>query len=226
LVVGRKKTTILINVVRFANKNYRMIINSITDFMKKNTPNLILELLSNLIYIQRLLTLTAKRVSIVIPFTFFCTAISAQNSNTTSPIVEVKSYISSLRTLEQNSNSTYSNAQNLEDLLYTVQPSIYFFSGNMKLFGEKPKNLYTEIPSLNRISGVGLLKKNIEIVIIKIDSNNDLNSIIDLNVFSNFYKLKYIYILSSIDITEQDLSKMILNYDEQYSIFYKIGKGE
>jgi hypothetical protein len=203
-----------------------MIINSIKDFMKKNAPNLILELLSNLIYIQRLLLSTKKRVTIILVFTFFCTAISAQNSNTTTPIVEVKSYISSLRTLEQNSNSTYSNAQNLEDLLYTVQPSIYFFSGDMKLYGEKPKNLYTEIPSLNRISGVGLLKKNIEMVIIKIDNRNDLNSTIDLNVFSNFYKLKYIYILSSIVITEQDISKMILNYDEKHSILYKIDKGE
>jgi hypothetical protein len=203
-----------------------MIINSIKDFMKKITPNLILELLSNLIYIQRLLLSTKKRVTIILVFTFFCTAISAQNSNTTTPIVEVKSYISSLRTLEHNSNSTYSNAQNLEDLLYTVQPSIYFFSGDMKLYGEKPKNLYTEISSLNRISGVGLLKKNIEMVIIKIDNRNDLNSTIDLNVFSNFYKLKYIYILSSIVITEQDISKMILNYDEKHSILYKIDKGE
>lgn len=194
--------------------------------MKKNSPNLIFELLSNLIYIQRLLLSTKKRVTILLIFTFFCTAISAQNSITTTPIVEVKSYISSLRTLEQNSNSTYSNAQNLEDLLYTVQPSIYFFSGDMKLYGEKPKNLYTEISSLNRISGVGLLKKNIEMVIIKIDNRNDLNSTIDLNVFSNFYKLKYIYILSSIVITEQDISKMILNYDEKYSILYKIDKGE
>lgn len=194
--------------------------------MKKNSPNLIFELLSNLIYIQRLLLSTKKRVTILLIFTFFCTAISAQNSITTTPIVEVKSYISSLRTLEQNSNSTYSNAQNLEDLLYTVQPSIYLFSGDMKLYGEKPKNLYTEISSLNRISGVGLLKKNIEMVIIKIDNRNDLNSTIDLNVFSNFYKLKYIYVLSSIVITEQDISKMILNYDEKHSILYKIDKGE
>ncbi len=124
-----------------------MIINSIKDFMKKNSPNLIFELLSNLIYIQRLLLSTKKRVTILLIFTFFCTAISAQNSITTTPIVEMKSYISSLRTLEQNSNSTYSNAQNLEDLLYTVQPSIYFLAGDIKLYGEKPKNLYTGISS-------------------------------------------------------------------------------
>lgn len=203
-----------------------MIINSIKDFMKKFSPNLIIVLLNNIIKIKRPLSSFIKRASFIVVFILFNVTISAQNSNTAIPIVEVKSYISSLRTLEQNSNSTYSNAQNLEDLLYTVQPSIYFLAGEMKLYGEKPKNLYTEISSLNRISSAGLLKKNIEIVIIKIDDRNDLNSTIDLNVFSSFYKLKYIYLVSSIVITEQDISKMILNYDEQYSILYKIDKGE
>jgi hypothetical protein len=203
-----------------------MIINSIKDFMKKFSPNLIIVLLNNIINIKRPLSSFIKRASFIVVFILFNVTISAQNSNTAIPIVEVKSYISSLRTLEQNSNSTYSNAQNLEDLLYTVQPSIYFLAGEMKLYGEKPKNLYTEISSLNRISSAGLLKKNIEIVIIKIDDRNDLNSTIDLNVFSSFYKLKYIYLVSSIVITEQDISKMILNYDEQYSILYKIDKGE
>jgi hypothetical protein len=203
-----------------------MIINSIKDFMKKFSPNLIIVLLNNIINIKRPLSSFIKRASFIVVFILFNVTISAQNSNTAIPIVEVKSYISSLRTLEQNSNSTYSNAQNLEDLLYTVQPSIYFLAGEMKLYGEKPKNLYTEISSLNRISSAGLLKKNIEIVIIKIDDRNDLNSTIDLNVFSSFYKLKYIYLVSSIVITEQDISKMILNYDEQYIILYKIDKGE
>lgn len=194
--------------------------------MKKFSPNLIIDLQNNIISIQKPLYSFIKRVSFIVVFTCFYTAISAQNSNTATPIIEVKSYISSLRTLEQNSNSTYSNAQNLEDLLYKVQPSIYFLAGDIKLYGEKPKNLYTGISSLNNISNAGLLKKNIEIVIIKIDDRNDLNSTIDLNVFSNFYKLKYIYILSSIVLTEQDISKMILNYDEKYSILYKIDKGE
>jgi hypothetical protein len=203
-----------------------MIINSIKDFMKKFSPNLIIVLLNNIINIKRPLSSFIKRASFIVVFILFNVTISAQNSNTAIPIVEVKSYISSLRTLEQNSNSTYSNAQNLEDLLYTVQPSIYFLAGEMKLYGEKPKNLYTEISSLNRISSAGLLKKNIEIVIIKIDDRNDLNSTIDLNVFSSFYKLKYIYLVSSIVITEKDISKMILNYDEQYIILYKIDKGE
>jgi hypothetical protein len=194
--------------------------------MQKTTSKQVVNLQNFFYILQKPLFSILKGVMIVAVFTSFCSTISAQNSISSTPVLEVKSYISSLRTLEQNSKSTYSNAQNLEDLLSKVQPSIYFFSGDIKSYGEKPKNLYAGIGSLNGISNASLLKNNIEIVIIKIDSNNDLNSTIDLNVFSNFYKLKYIYILSSISITEQDISKMILNYDEQYSIFYKIDKGE
>jgi hypothetical protein len=151
----------------------------------------------------------------------------AQNGNSVAPtIMEVNAYISSLKAIEQNSASSFSNAQNVEDLVYKLQSSVYFNSGVVKTFGENPKNLYTDIASLNGMSNASLLKNNIEIVIIKINNANDLNSKIDLTVFSDFYKLKYLYIVSSVNTTEQNIVKMIYNYDEQYSIFYKIEKGE
>jgi hypothetical protein len=151
----------------------------------------------------------------------------AQNGNTVTPtIMEVNAYISSLKAIEQNSPSSFSNAQNVEDLVFKLQSSVYFNSGVVKTFGENPKNLYTDIASLNGISSASLLKNNIEIVIIKINSVNDFNSKIDLAVFSDFNKLKYIYIVSSVNTAEQNIIKMFHNYDEQYSIFYKIEKGE
>jgi hypothetical protein len=159
----------------------------------------------------------------------FTTSISAQNSNLNNSsftINEVDLFISSLRTAEQNSKSSYSNAQNIENLLHQVQPSIYFYSGLSKTYGDRPRCLFTDILSLRGITNSNFLKNNIEIVTIKIDNTTNLNSTIDLALFSKFNKLKYIYILSSVSITENQINKMILNYDEQYSIFYKIDKGE
>jgi hypothetical protein len=153
-------------------------------------------------------------------------SIAQTGSPVTPTIMEVNGYISSLKGIEQNSPSSFSKAHNVEDLVYKLQSSVYFNSGVVKTFGENPKNLYTDIASLDGISSASLLKKNIEIVIIKINSVNDLNSKIDLAVFSDFYKLKYIYIVSSVNTTEQNITKMFLNFDEQYSIFYKIEKGE
>lgn len=195
--------------------------------MKKITPNLIIDLIINIISIQRPVYSFVKRITIVLVFTFFCTAVSAQNGNTVTPkIMEVKLYISSLKGIEQNNNLSFSNAKNVEDLVYNLQPSTYFIAGEAKTYGENPKNLYTDIASLNAISNANMQKNNIEIVIVKINNANDLNSIIDLSLFSDFYKLKYIYIVSSVATTEQNIVKMFHNFEEQYSIFYKIEKGE
>ena len=70
------------------------------------------------------------------------------------------------------------------------------------------------------------MKNNIEIVTIKINSPNELNSTIDLSVFSSFKKLKYVYISSNTIINEFILSKMIRNYDEKYTVFYTIENGD
>ena len=66
----------------------------------------------------------------------------------------------------------------------------------------------------------------IEIVIIKIDNASQLNASINLALLSNFKKLKYIYIVSSITISSNEIANMITNYDEKYSVFYKIDKGD
>jgi hypothetical protein len=195
--------------------------------MKKTTQNLIVNFKSNLIPSQQLLSLTIKKVLFIIVFSFSFATISAQNGNSVTPaVMEVNAYVSSLKLIEKNFPSNFSNAQNVEDLVYKLQSSVYFNSGNVKTFGDNPKNLYTDIASLRGISSVSLSKRNIEIVIIKINNSNDLNSIIDLSLFSDFHKLKYIYIVSSVNTTEQNIAKMIRNYDEQYSLFYKINLGE
>lgn len=151
----------------------------------------------------------------------------AQNGNSVTPaVMEVNAYVSSLKLIEKNFSSSFSNAQNVEDLVYKLQSSVYFNSGNVKTFGENPRNFYTDIVSLNKIASASLIKSNIEIVIIKINNSNDLNLNIDLSLFSDFHKLKYIYIVSSVNTTEQNIAKMFRNYDEQYGIFYKINLGE
>ncbi len=196
--------------------------------MKKLYSNLIVNLQDNFISIQKLDLLTLKRVILIVLLTLSGAPIFAQtNSTTVTPpqIMELSTYIASLKTLELNTTTSFSNEQNLEGLLYKIQSSIYFYSGVEKTYGDKPRNLYTDIASLNGLSNSSLLKDNIEIAIIKINAS-DLNSTIDLSQFSSFTKLKYIYILSNVAITEQDITKMIVNYDEHFNIFYKVDKGE
>lgn len=195
--------------------------------MKKTTLNQIFNFKINLISVQHLLCLSIKRVVMLLMFSTSFINMSAQNGNTVTPtVIDVNKHISSLKVIEQNSPSSFSNAQNIENLVYKIQPSIYLNSGVAKKHGEKPTNLFTDVTSLNGIPNTSLEKNNIEIVIIKISNSNDLNSKINLSLFSDFYKLKYIYIVSDVNTTELSIANMFLNYDEQYSIFYKIDKGE
>jgi len=111
-------------------------------------------------------------------------------------------------------------------LLHKLQPSVYFYEGKVKTYGEKPTSLFTDATSLNRLSGSSFDKNHIKIVTIRISSPSDLNSTIDLLVFSNFKNLKYIHIVSGISATEQDIKGMIRNSNGKQSIFYKIDKGD
>ena len=147
----------------------------------------------------------------------------AQNGNSVTPAIkEIKTYISSLKTGDKKTKVSATNSQFIENLVFGVQPSIYLNSGNEKIYGDKPVKLFTDISSLSKIPSSNLATDTIEIVVVNIKNATDLNSKIDLAIFSNFTTLKYLYVLSSINASEQNIANMFLNYNNQYSIFYKI----
>jgi len=193
------------------------------DIMKKNTPNQFVTLKNNLNPVQQHRPLTLNRVLLLLVFSFSLLDISAQNGTTVTPtVMDVKAYISSLKTSNQKTRATVSTSQYVENLVFGIQPAVYYQSSIPKNYGDNPVKLFTDISSLKTIPNSNLLKDNIEIVVIKIKSNTDLNAKIDLLEFSDFPKLKYIYVLSNVNTTDQNISNMFLNYTNQYSIFYKI----
>jgi hypothetical protein len=186
--------------------------------MKKNTPNLFIALQNNPVLVQKSFSSTIKKITLAIAFLFFCSSVLAQSVNSGAPQVkELGVYLSSLKTSDQNKFNY------VENLLFGLQPSIYFFSGEVKTYGEKPNTLYTDAKSLQEIDNPGILKGNIEIVNLKIINTSET---IDLSKFSNYASLKYIYIVSKIDLTEQNIINMVRNYDEKYTVFYKTLKEE
>ncbi len=161
---------------------------------------------------------------------FFYSNISAQLQNISqeSDVVTVTNIDSYFDTAKKNtvSNGAKLNAQNLKTLTTNVQPSVYCYSNTVNTYGDKPVNLFTDMNSLGQLDNLVTLKNNIEIVIIKVDNRSQINSSINLALLSNFKKLKYIYIVSSIDISSSEIANMITNYNEKYSVFYKIDNGD
>ena len=155
-------------------------------------------------------------------------SISAQSSRETIVVTELNSVLFtngvSARVASTSSNSI--NIERLRDLVIEVQNSYYFTGGEVKTYGDQPTNLYTDSASLNQVNNSIPLKQNIEIVTIRINNSNEANSPIDLSVFSNFPNLKYIYFLTSVNTTSQNIASKIINYSSRFNIFYKIDKGD
>lgn len=141
----------------------------------------------------------------------------AQNTNQQS-LKEVSSFLSSLK-----SDSDY---QKTENLINGPNSAIYLKNNTVKVFGENCKVLFSDIASLDYIKNNPLPSNNVEIVRINLKESTDLNGKIDLSLFSDFPNLKYIYIVSGLNITKQNIANMILNNDEKYSILYKIEQAE
>ncbi len=142
------------------------------------------------------------------------------SATVSSQSISSDSYIQNLKASGQNAR-----AIELEHLLYDLQSAVYFFSGELKTYGEKPTSLFTEINSISAIGSSATLKNDIEIVTIEINSISDLSKTIDLSQFLGFIKLKYIYILSNIQTNEMNINKLIQNPNPQYTIIYKISIG-
>ena len=163
------------------------------------------------------------KVFLLLMLVTFSTSLSAQvKSEIETPNVrEINSYLNKQGALMRTSGNVYSDAKNLEDLISNVQSSVYYYSGVIKTYGEKPKNLFTNISSLAQISNQNFFKNNIEIVVLTIDKPSDLSTI-DMALLSSLKNLKYIYIVSKVSVTSQTISNLIINSNEKYSVFYKV----
>ena len=159
----------------------------------------------------------------------FCVSAPAQQiiSETSPQIFELKSFITAAKKSATVSKSTRpNNTENLEDLVFNNQPSIYYYNGVVKTYGEKPKNLFTSAASVNQLNEIDMLKNNIEIVNINFDTASEANQFIDTNSFSTFKNLKYIYLVFNFQISAEKIKNIIRNHNDKYSVFYNVSIGD
>jgi len=197
--------------------------------MKNYVPNELANQPNNVLLLPNPLILMMRNLLLLLAFAFYSVNISAQDSGDTPGVMEVKALLASLKangSTSRTATPTYSYAENIEDLLYKAQPSVYYNSGVLHTYGEKPRNLFTDVQSLNGLNNPSLLKNNIEMIIIKINSANDLNATIDLSLFSSFKNLKYVYIQSMVNATSTQIASMVVHPEERLRVFYKIQLGE
>lgn len=140
-------------------------------------------------------------------------------------VIEIQKFIDFKINQEFGKNHSYSNVTWLKSLLFETQPSVYCYNKEVNIYGKNPNNLYTDITSLQIIESLNI-PHSIELVRIAINNRSELNTVIDLNLLASFKKIKYIYIVSNVEISNSDIVKMIQNLNFQYEVFYSINNSD
>lgn len=147
-------------------------------------------------------------------------AFSQQRTENTLEIKDVDAFLSHLKVRTPIENYTH-----VKSLLDDLQPSVYFDAGIRNIYGENPNALFTDPESLAGLNNPGIATNTIEIVTIRLSKSNHITRPLDLSVFSNYPALKYIYIISTVPNTNQNIISSVRNRSGNYSIFYKIDLG-
>lgn len=172
-----------------------------------------------------------NKIALLFVFIFYTMLLSAQQGRTIpttqnqySNISHIDSFLANQRTSVSSKSATVTTPLRIETLINDLQPSIYLLNGTEKTYGENPVCLFTNVQSLNAFKNSKLPSNVIEIITIKITSEADLNLAIDLALFSEFSKLQYIYILSEIKISEDQIIKIIKNNNPKLNILFNAVK--
>lgn len=199
------------NLLHARNANFSKIYSTKINCMKSKIIMLIVLLISSLNAVAQQLS-TSDNID-----------------ETTVPVLELDAFLSVTSQTARAasvSNVTLLNMQNVKELVYKTQPSIYFFGGVVKVFGDKPRNLFTDANSIGSLNNSITLKNNIEIVTVNLDNPNQLNTPINLSQLSEFKNLKYIYFITSFDVSNDAIANLIQGDSEKYMVFYKVQKGD
>ena len=131
-------------------------------------------------------------------------------------VVQYDDYINSSKT-----TAKHTKPLRIESLINNLQSATYLEFDGVKTYGTKPICLFSSCKNIANVKSFKFNKDNIEIINIRINNFDDLKSTIDCSLFSDFKKLKYVYIISDIKCNEYDINPIIKNVGN-YIVLFKI----
>jgi hypothetical protein len=136
-------------------------------------------------------------------------------------VIKLDDYVKSLAV--SSDNQTDKDVQNnLLSLIKDLKPTIYLKNGLVKTYGENPSVLRSDVASLKLASNNKSSMKDVEIIIINVDSPKDVQTPIDLSFVTNLKKVRYVYLLLSFDESASTLSNWIRNVNQEMVVLYTI----
>lgn len=91
-----------------------------------------------------------------------------------------------------------------------INSSIYVADNQIKSMQPNPVSLYSDCTSLRGINNLIANKSTIEYVSIRIKNPSDITNFIGLSKFSSFPNLKFIHIIFDYEISNSDMTNLIM----------------
>ncbi|MCX7547990.1 hypothetical protein OS188_08490 [Xanthomarina sp. F1114] len=112
-----------------------------------------------------------------------------------------------------------------DNLLHGLNPSVYIENARVinNTGGDSPKVIkLLDGNSVSAIEGANPQYNQVELITIILRRPSDLNTRFDLSRLNGFSSLKYIYIKSLFECTEQQINNYLLNAESVTTVFYKV----
>ena len=133
-------------------------------------------------------------------------------------------HISQFLATDSQRAAVHPDAARVAKLIYEVQPTVYVTPDSVNAIGEGTTLIHANAQSLSNLVNVSPAAKNsAEALIIKIESPSGISGTMDLSVLSGFPQMKYVYILSTVEIPASAIVSGITNHSP-YIVFYNIEK--
>ncbi|AHW62062.1 hypothetical protein SAMN05444285_1722 [Draconibacterium orientale] len=158
-------------------------------------------------------------IQLIIVLILFTFSISlAQNSNIFQ-VSDNRSEVISVLSTDSNID-----VEHFMRLRYDLQPTIFIENNSIANISEEG----ISVVRLDDMSSNEILKNDIpgfhtsELLFISIKKASDLQQQIDVQTLTNFDRLKYIFILSYISVSDEDIHNLLINADASISIIYSL----
>ncbi len=167
------------------------------------------------LFLNNLMDINSRKFVLALLFLVSLNSFSQTNIR----VFERNDYLSSIK------NSSVRNYNTVLDLMDGVQSSIYLTNEGVRVIGQIPVCMYSDVSSLSLAGNPDMRISNIEMVTIKIDKPSELTSIIDLSIVSRYKNVKYIYFRIGFDFKLPQLIQLIKNCDPKCIVIYSVEKG-
>jgi hypothetical protein len=149
--------------------------------------------MKNLIRNHQQMIKRATRVSMGL----FCVLVLLAFSSNGQQIQELGSKLANMKASPD--PSVRAEGVHLESLVYNIQPTLYYENGQLvNVPGEPPVRVNTDVQSLGAVTKASY--GQVEIIVIKIQSLQELQMQLNVASLSGFSKLGYIYFLCSFEL--------------------------